>query len=141
MLAALMVAAVAVGMIVDESPVNGEPVGSVVVVMMAVAYSAPTVLRGRSKTHWLFASVSRCLRLGQYRERRLDRVRSRCSLRSVVDALVGKEVRFEGRHLASMVLGSWAAETSHARSMERQHSARTDAEDVEGPWSDSRAVV
>jgi hypothetical protein len=87
-LAALMAAAVAVGMLVDEGPENEEPAGSVVVVMMGVAYAESTVFRGRSRTRSPFASVSSCSGSEQCREHRSEHVRSRCSPRSFVDAPV-----------------------------------------------------
>lgn len=65
------------------------------------------------------------------------RVGSMCSPRSFADALDGKEARFEDRHPASraepglrLAAGTWYGEC-----MARQHSARTDAEEVEGPLS------
>jgi hypothetical protein len=144
-LAASTAAAVAVGMPVDEVPGNEVLVDSVVVERMAVAYSESAVSRGRWMTRSRFGSVSRYSGWELRREdRSAARVESMCSPKFFADAPVGKEARFEDRHPASRAVpGSRvAAETSNGECMARQHSARTDAEEVEGPLSsgDDRTV-
>lgn len=139
-------AAVAVGMLVDGVPGDEVPVDSVVVERMAVAYSESAVSRGRWMTRSRFGSASRYSGSELRREdRSAARVGSMCSPKFFADALVGKEARFEDRHPASRAVPGWrvvAAETSNGECMATQHSARTDAEEVEGPLSrgDDRTV-
>lgn len=145
MLAASTAAAVAVGMLVDGVPGDAVLVDSVVGVRMAVAYSESAVSRGRWMTRSQFGSASMCSGWEQRREHRsAARVGSRCCRKSVADAQVGKEARFEDRHPASRAVPvSRMAETWYGECMARQHSARTDAEEVEGPLSggDDRTVL
>lgn len=146
MLAAWTAAAVAVGMLVGEVPGNEVLVDSVVVERMAVAYSESAVSRGRWMTRSRFGSASRYLGWELRREgRSAARVGSMCSPKFFADAPVGKEARFEDQHPASRAVPGWrvvAAETSNGECMATQHSARTDAEEVEGPLSsgDDRTV-
>lgn len=135
MLAASTAAALAVGMLVDEVPEDEVPVDSVVAVRMGVAYSESAVSRGRWTTRSRFGSASKCLEWEQRREHRsAARVGSMRSPKSFADALDGKEARFEDQHLASRAVpGSLLAETLYGGCMATQHSAGTDAEEVEGP--------
>lgn len=67
-----------------------------------------------------------------------------CSPRSFADAPDEKEARFEDQHPASRAVPGLrlVAETWYGECMATQHSARTDAEEVEGPLSsgDDRTV-
>lgn len=133
-------------MLVDGVPGYEVLVDSVVVVRRVVAYSESAVSRGRWMTRSRFGSASRYSGWEQRREdRSAARVESMCSPKSFAGALVGKEARFEDRHPVSRAVPGWrvvAAERWYGECMARQHSARTDAEEVEGPLSsgDDRTV-